>query len=99
MVMTLFVRNNEPERRHPAGWRGGILPPCTWQRLEAAGPAAWKAALQCSTRRWLDVGIVRCVVQRQGQEERGAAGGLVLEPDASVQCRGEVFGDGEAVAG
>src|SRR5258707_8475528 len=32
------------ERRHPAGWPGGILPPR--QRLEAAGPAAWKAALQ-----------------------------------------------------
>jgi hypothetical protein len=28
------------ERRHPAGWKSGILPPFAPQRLEAAAPAA-----------------------------------------------------------
>src|SRR5258708_3371484 len=33
------------ERRHPAGWHGGILPPEPG-RQDAARPAAWKAALR-----------------------------------------------------
>jgi hypothetical protein len=36
------------ESRWNAGilrWTGDILPPDWWRRLEAAAPAAWKAAL------------------------------------------------------
>src|SRR5436305_109998 len=44
----LILEEKTPERRHPAGWSRGILPRpdrLNAARLEAAPPAAWKAAL------------------------------------------------------
>src|SRR5947208_1938978 len=39
-------RRRTSERRLPAGWTGGILPPFARWRLEADIPATWKVALR-----------------------------------------------------
>jgi hypothetical protein len=60
------------ERRHPAGWRGGILPPSTGRRLEAAGPGAWKAALH----QIRDAPSGSCA-EAQGTDDHGETAGEV----------------------